>query len=85
MGVVVFISHGAVFELYSSDEDDQDCGVTWQEVLIQLVKNEPHLYEKANSDYANSDIKETTWTSIAQKMNDMGFGDIKGIKVGKIF
>ena len=85
MGVVVFISHGAVFELYSSDEDDQDCGVTWQEVLIQLVKNEPHLYEKANSDYANRDIKETTWTSIAQKMNDMGFGDIKGIKVGKIF
>ena len=69
--------------MYSSDGDDQDCDVTWKEVLIQLVKNEPHLYEKANIDYAN--IKETTWTNIAQKMNDMGFGDIKGINVGEIF
>ena len=32
--------------MYSSDKNDQDCGVRWQEVLILLVKNEPHIYEK---------------------------------------
>ena len=78
------ISHGAVFKIYSSDKDYPDIGVTWQ-VLIQLVINEPHLYEKAHGDYTNRDIKETTWISLAQKMNDMGFGEIKGIKFGKVF
>ena len=60
------------------------CGLTWQELIIELVKNEPQLYKKSHEDYANRDLKDSTWAKIAETMIEMGYTDIKGMRVGKL-
>lgn len=43
-----------------------------KELLIELVRKYPELYDMANSNYSDSKHKDIIWTHIAKKLDSTG-------------
>lgn len=47
---------------------ERDCN----ELLIELVKNYPHLYDKKNCDFKDAVMKNNSWDEIGKVLNMAG-------------
>ena len=47
---------------------------SWQEVLIELIRERPCLYDKSHRDYHDSKgVKQNLWLEVVQHMESAGF------------
>ena len=59
-----------------------DCNaMSWQEFLIECVRNIPALWSKYDRDYYdNKNVKPNGWKEVASSMRSAGFTYIKGLE-----
>lgn len=53
----------------SADENDKN---NFEENLIDLVREVPLLYDKANAEYKDKNKQENAWTRIGETLNKAG-------------
>lgn len=65
-------SNSVNLEEFMADEDcssSLELNSSSEELLIDLVKSYPHLYDKSNPCYKDSGMKENSWKEISNVLN----------------
>ena len=75
----VFVNMSDVESCYNKEN------ISWQELLIELVRANPCIYEKSHRDYYDDQgVKANCWKKISDSMIKAGFESIKGDPTSKL-
>lgn len=61
---------------------ENETSETWQEHLIELVRVRPCLYDKANRNYYDKDVKANNWKDVSSQLLEAGYTYLKDGQTG---
>ena len=74
-------------ENVENEDIQQQCSpdqMTWQEMLIELVRVRPCLFDKSHRDYSDTrGVKQNNWADVANALVEAGFTVLKDLPTSK--